>query len=146
MQHLSPFISAQNEYNVLNRSVEAELLPICRKYGLGMLPYYPLASGFLSGKYRRGGPVSVGRLGAGGGVAERTLTERNFAILEKLEDFARARGHSVLELAWGWLASNPAVSSIIAGAMTPDQVEANVKAVEWRLSPEDLAEVDALSR
>jgi aryl-alcohol dehydrogenase-like predicted oxidoreductase len=146
MNHYSPFISAQNEYNLLNRSIESELLPMCRKYGLGQLPYYPLASGFLSGKYRPGGSTDVGRLGAGGGVADRTLTDRNFGILQKLESFAQARGHSVLDLAWGWLISQPVISSVIAGAMTPDQVESNVKAAEWRLTPEEMAEVDEITR
>jgi aryl-alcohol dehydrogenase-like predicted oxidoreductase len=146
MNHYSPVISAQNEYNLLNRKIESELLPMCQKYGLGQLPYYPLAAGFLSGKYRPGGPVDVGRLADGGGVADRTLTDRNYEVLQKLEAFAQARGHSVLDLAWGWLISQPVISSVIAGSMTPEQVESNVKAAEWHLTPEEMAEVDALAR
>jgi aryl-alcohol dehydrogenase-like predicted oxidoreductase len=140
--HLSPFISAQNRYNLLERDAEAEVLPVCLKYGLGQLPYYPLAGGFLTGKYRQGEPPPENtRLAQGGRMADTTLTEGNFAALSKLERFAEDRSHSVLDLAIAWLAAQPAVSSVIAGATRPDQVEANVRAGEWQLSAEEAAEV-----
>lgn len=143
----TPFISAQNEYNLLNRHVERELVPACNKFGVSVLPYFPLASGFLTGKYRPGEPPPDGtRLALMGPMAERVLTERNFEALGKLEAFAGERGHNILELAIGWLASQPHVGSVIAGATKPEQVEANVKAGQWRLAADELAEVEGLAR
>ena len=147
-EHLTPFVSAQNEYSLLNRAAERELVPACRAYGLGLLPYFPLASGFLTGKYRRGEkPPEGSRIALWGPRGERLLTDRNFDILEGLETFAKERGKSVLELAFAWLASNPAVASVIAGATTPEQVAQNVAAAsDWRLTEEEIAEVDEISR
>lgn len=145
-EHGTPFISAQNLWNLLDRRVEQEIVPICSRYGLGMLPYFPLASGFLTGKYRAGQEPPQGtRLAAGGPMAERTLTEGNFATLQKLERWAEEQGHTILELALAWLASHPVVGSVIAGATRPEQVDANVKALEWRLTPAEVAEVAALA-
>jgi aryl-alcohol dehydrogenase-like predicted oxidoreductase len=111
------FISAQNLYNLLDRRIERELVPACNAHGVGILPYFPLASGFLTGKYRRGHDAPAGtRLSAAGPMADLYLTEANFDQLEALEAFASERGHSMLELAIGWLASQPHVSSVIAGA------------------------------
>jgi aryl-alcohol dehydrogenase-like predicted oxidoreductase len=142
--HLSPLVSAQNQYNLLDRRIERELVPACNAYGLGILPYFPLANGFLSGKYRPGQPAPEGtRLSSS--MGERVLTEENFAVLTKLEEFAQPRGHTVLELAIGWLASQPHVASVIAGATKPEQIEQNVRAAEWRLSPEELAEVGRIT-
>ena len=139
------FISAQNLYNLLDRNIERELVPACNAHGVGILPYFPLASGFLTGKYRRGQDAPAGtRLSAWGHMADGYLTEANFDKLEALEAFASERGHSMLELAIGWLASQPNVSSVIAGATTPAQVEQNVEAGAWQLSQEDLTEVDQL--
>jgi aryl-alcohol dehydrogenase-like predicted oxidoreductase len=144
---LAPFASAQNEWSLLNRGVEAEVVPACERYGLSILPYFPLASGMLTGKYGRGRPAPQGtRLAGGGPQAEKLLTPANFDIVEKLEAFAKQRGHSLLELAIGWLASQRTVASVIAGATKPEQVEANVAAVGWKLSAEEMAEVDRLSR
>lgn len=146
-QHLSPLISAQNQYNLLDRRIERDLVPACNAYGLGILPYFPLANGFLTGKYRPGQPPPEGtRLARAGPTAEQALTDENFALLGGLETFAESRGHSVLELAIGWLASQPHVASVIAGATSPEQVEQNVRAAEWRLAPEELAEVDRITR
>jgi aryl-alcohol dehydrogenase-like predicted oxidoreductase len=146
-EHMATLISAQNQYNLLDRRIERELVPACNAYGLGILPYFPLASGFLTGKYRPGEPPPEGtRLASAGPMAERIMTEPNFATLQKLEDFAQARGHSMLDLAIGWLASQPHVGSVIAGATKPEQVEQNVRAAEWQLSPDELAEVDAITR
>lgn len=143
----APYVSAQNRYNLLDRRVEREVLPASRHFGLGFLPYFPLASGFLTGKYERGTEPPAGtRMAQMSRIAEATLTEANFDRLEALVAFASERGHSVLELAMGWLASREAVTSVIAGATRPDQVKANVAAIEWKLSDEDLAEVDRLTR
>ena len=145
-QHLTPFISAQNQYNLLERKVERELVPAAKKYGLGVLPYFPLASGFLTGKYRPGEAAPEGtRLAAmQGRGAERILNDENYATLQKLEEFAQQRGHSMLELAIGWLASQPHVASVISGATSPEQLEQNAAAVAWKLTPEELAEVDRI--
>ncbi len=143
-ERLNPLISAQHQYNLLDRSIEKEILPVCRRYGLGLIPYFPLASGFLTGKYQPGQPPPPGtRLAGGGRLAERALTDRNFAVLRKLERFAEAHDHSVGELALAWLAAQPGVGSVIAGATRPEQVEANVRAFEWKLTPADLAELEA---
>ncbi|HYM13942.1 MAG TPA: aldo/keto reductase [Dehalococcoidia bacterium] len=146
-QHLSPFVSAQNQYNLLDRRVERELMPACQKYGLGILPYFPLASGFLSGKYKQGeAPPDGTRLAAWGPRGQTMLSEQNFGVLARLETFAGERGHAMIDLAIGWLASHDAVPSVIAGATKPEQVEQNVRAAEWRLSAEEMAEVDAITR
>jgi aryl-alcohol dehydrogenase-like predicted oxidoreductase len=146
-KNLTPFISAQNQYNLLNRHVERELAPACEKHGLGILPYFPLASGFLTGKYRPGEAAPEGtRLAAMGDRAKATLSEPNFAVLTALEDFAQQRGHTMIELAIGWLASHPFVPSVIAGATKPEQVEQNARAGEWRLTPEEMAEVDKITK
>ncbi len=146
-QDLSPFASAQNQYNLLDRRIERELAPACEKYGLGILPYFPLASGFLTGKYRPGEKPAEGtRLAAWGARGESVLSEPNFALLTKLEDFAQARGHTMIDLAIGWLASHAFVPSVIAGATKPEQVEQNVAAGAWRLTPEEMVEVDKITK
>ncbi len=146
-QHINPLVSAQNEYNLLDRRTEREVVPAANAYGLGVLPYFPLASGFLSGKYRPGEPPPQGtRLAAWGQRGQAVLSERNFGVLQKLEGFAQERGHGVLDVAIGWLASQPHVPSVIAGATTPEQVEQNVNAAQWRLTPEEIAEVDSLTK
>jgi len=143
----APYISAQNQYNLLDRRVEKDLTPACAQFGVGILPYFPLASGFLTGKYKRGEePSKDTRFGAMSQMAKSALTDSNFATLDKLTEFARSHGHSVLELAIGWLASMPQVSSVISGATKPEQVSANVKGGEWKLSAEELAEVDKIAK
>ncbi len=143
--HLTPFISAQNQYSLLERGIERELVPACNKYGLSIIPYSPLAGGFLTGKYRAGEPPPDGtRLAGMGPMASRILNERNFGTLGKLEGLASRAGRSMTDLAIGWLASLPHVGSVIAGATKPEQVEENVKAGEYRLSPEELKEVDEI--
>ena len=145
-ERLSQFVSCQPPYNILERGIEAEVLPACRRYGLGILPYYPLASGFLTGKYDPGAAPQEGtRLHYFPQIAERHLTEEKFAVLGRLKDFAGRRGHSTLELAIAWLLANPQVSSVISGASTAEQVEQNVAAAEWRLTPADVEELDAIS-
>jgi len=144
--HLTPFVSAQNEYNLLDRRIERELVPACNAYKLSVLPYFPLASGFLTGKYRPGEPAPAGtRLAGAGPMAERVLNDKNFKMLAGLEAFAQGHGHGMLDLAIGWLASQPHVGSVIAGATKPEQIEQNVAAAEWKLTAEELAEVDRIS-
>ena len=143
----TPFISAQNEYSLLERRIEAELVPACNQYGVSVLPFFPLASGFLTGKYRQGQDLPAGtRLANAGPMAARVLTDKNYEMLGKLEAFAEARGKTMLDLAIGWLASLSHVGSVIAGATTPEQVAQNVAAGGWRLTAEELAEVDAISK
>jgi aryl-alcohol dehydrogenase-like predicted oxidoreductase len=145
--HGAHFVSAQNHYSLLERGIEAEVLPSCERFGLGMLPYFPLASGMLTGKYRRNeAPPAGTRLAQVGRLAERALNERNFDIVEKLSSFAAEREHSLLDLAFGWLLSKSVIGSVIAGATSPAQVEANVAAAQWQLSAEDVTAVDALTR
>ena len=142
----APYVSAQNQYSLLERNVEREVIPACEQFGLGMLPFFPLASGLLTGKYRRGEDAPEGARLAQGPMAERMLSERNFDKVEQLGEFAQRQGHTLLELAFGWLASMPAVASVIAGATKPEQVEANVAAGSWRLTEEELAEVDGITK
>ena len=138
----NPFVSAQNLMSLLERDVLREVIPACDHFGLGMLPYFPLASGLLTGKYRRGeSPPEGTRLGAP--RAARALSERNFDRVEALAAFAEERGRSLLELAFGWLLSTPAVSSVIAGATSPEQVRANVAASTMRLDDAEMGDVVA---
>ncbi|MBI4479098.1 MAG: aldo/keto reductase [Acidobacteria bacterium] len=143
---LHGFICCQDEYSLLVRDPERELIPAMRAYGLSLLPYFPLASGLLTGKYKRDRMPAGARLTATGGFAGRFLTEANWQAVDALENFCAARGHSLLELAFSWLAAQPLVASIIAGATRPEQVEQNVKAVDWTLTPDDLAEIDRITQ
>lgn len=143
---LHRFVCAQDEYSLLARSPERELIPALESCGAGLLPYFPLASGLLSGKYRRDAPLPTGsRIGDFRQYQDRHLSDANWAIVEGLSDFAAQRGHSLLELAFSWLASRSCVSSIIAGASTPAQLEQNVKAADWVLMTEDRAEIDRIT-
>ena len=138
------FVSAQNEYNVLKRDVEDDLVPALEQYGIGLLPFFPLASGLLSGKYRRGeAPPQGSRIQAWG--RESVLTDAVFDVVEGLETFASARSISLLDVAIGGLAAQPAVASVIAGATSRAQVTANVAAGTWEPSLGDLAELDELT-
>ncbi|MCA6244029.1 MAG: aldo/keto reductase, partial [Phenylobacterium sp.] len=144
-QGLERFVSAQNNFSLLERGVESEVLPACERFGLGLLPYFPLASGFLTGKYRRGEPPRQGtRLAAWGKRGAAALSERNFDRLEALEQWAEQRGRRILDLAFAWLLGHRAVSSVIAGATSPEQVQANARCAEWILTPEEVEEVRAL--
>src|SRR4051812_6823447 len=142
---LNPFVSCQDEYSLLVRDIEPALVPAIERYRLGLLPFFPLASGLLTGKYKRGAPLPEGaRLTNTQRLGDRYMTEANWDRVEGLRAFAEGRGRSLLELAFSWLASKPYVSSVIAGATKPEQLEENVRAVDWTLSPEDLAEVEGL--
>jgi len=140
---LTALISAQDEYSLLRRDLEKEHLGVYSRYGLGILPYYPLASGLLTGKHKRGAAVAGTRLTMP--LFSGFMNDRNFDIVEKLEAFVKARGKTMLELAFSWLAARPCVGSIIAGSTKPEQVEANVKAAAWALTTEELAEIDKIT-
>ena len=144
---LDAFVSVQNEYSLLVRDIEAELVPAMQRFGLGFLPYFPLAGGLLSGKYKRGAPLPTGaRLTDTKRSADRFLTERNWTAVEKLEAFAAERGKTLLDVAIGWLLSRPTVASVIAGATTPEQVDANVAAAITRFDADALATIDRITQ
>src|SRR5690349_8983220 len=141
----SRFVSAQNLYSLLERDVEREVLPACEHFGLGFLPFFPLASGLLSGKYKRGeAPPEDTRLAAWGPRGQQAMSDANFDRVEKLEAWAVERGHTILELAFAWLLGHEVVSSVIAGATSPEQVRTNADTAAWRLTPEEVDEVSAL--
>ncbi len=145
----APVAALQNEYSLLERGPERELLPRCLELGIGFVPYYPLAAGLLTGKYRPGAPPPPGTRHAGkaatiDGVQVTDQVEASasvFAQVDRLEEYARSSGHSLLELAIAGLASRPGVASVIAGATSPEQVAANAAAGEWRLTPAELAAI-----
>jgi aryl-alcohol dehydrogenase-like predicted oxidoreductase len=143
---LNRHVSCQEEYNLLARSLDREMMPVLQSYGLGLIPFRPLADGLLTGKYKRGAALPAdARLGAMPRAAGRYLSDENWATVERLEGFAAERGHTLLELAMSWLACRPMVASVIAGATRPEQVEQNVAAAGWGLSAEDMAEIDRLT-
>jgi aryl-alcohol dehydrogenase-like predicted oxidoreductase len=135
---LTPFVAIQNEYSLLVRGAERDVLPLCERMGLGFVPYYPLASGLLTGKYRRGAQPPHGARLAGRG---RVASDEQFALLEALEDYAREREISMTEVAIGALLARPAVCSVIAGATKPEQVRANAPAAHWSPGEQDLAKL-----
>lgn len=142
---LNAFVACQDEYSLLVRNIERELLPAAQAHGVGLLPYFPLASGLLTGKYKRNAPLPEGaRLTYTQGLSNRFLTEANWQLVDSLEKFCTARGHSLLELAFSWLLARPAVASVVAGSSTPEQLQQNVRATDWMLAPEDMAEIDRL--
>lgn len=139
---IASFASVQPRYSLMDREIETELVPFCDAYGVGILPYYPLANGFLTGKYRRGEAAPPGTR-----LAEDNrgmFTDANFDLLDKLDAFCEARGHTVLELAFAWLLANDAVSSVIAGATRVEQIIANAKAASWQLTADEVAEVNTI--
>src|SRR6266480_4676707 len=145
--NVSRFVSCQDEYSLVVRDIEKDLLPAAQEYKLGLLPFFPLASGLLTGKYKRGAPAPADtRFGKAPALRDRYVTPRNEDIVDKLQAFAEKRGHTMLELAFSWLASRPQVASVIAGATRVEQVEQNVKAIEWTLSAEEIAKIDGITK
>jgi aryl-alcohol dehydrogenase-like predicted oxidoreductase len=143
---LTSFICCQDEYSLLVRGLEKDRIAVMQKHGLGLLPFFPLASGMLTGKYKNGAPLPAGtRLATTKRLADSVITPRNWQMVDALGEFVGKRGHTLLELAMSWLASRAPVSSIIAGATRPEQVEQNVAAIGWTLSPTDLAEIDRIT-
>lgn len=145
--NVNRFVSCQDEYSLVVRDIEKDLLPAAQEYQLGLLPFFPLASGLLTGKYKKGeaapGDTRFGKVPR---LRDRYVTPRNEGIVEKLQAFAEKSGHTMLELAFSWLASRPQVSSVIAGATRVEQVEQNVKAIGWALSAQEIAEIDAITK
>jgi len=137
------FASVQNNYSMVHREPEAEVLPECERLGIAFLPYFPLANGLLTGKYRKGQPFPKSSR-AEDGFGPKVFTDENLALVDALRQFAESRGHTLLELAMSWLASKPVIASIIAGAKTPEQVKANASSVNWRLTEADLAAVNSI--
>jgi aryl-alcohol dehydrogenase-like predicted oxidoreductase len=140
------FVSVQNEYSLLHREPEVEVLPECVVLDIAFVPYFPLASGLLSGKYRRGEPAPPGTRLAGASEERRReiFSDQKFDVIQALERYAADHGHTVLELAIAWLAAKPAVASVIAGATRPEQIRANVKGADWVLSEDEVREIDAI--
>jgi aryl-alcohol dehydrogenase-like predicted oxidoreductase len=140
------FVSVQNHYNLLNRADETDALPVCAELGIAYLPYFPLASGVLTGKYSRGEKPPAGtRLDRWGERAAGILTNQTFDKVDALSAWASKHGHTLLDLAFAWLAARAVVASVIAGATTPAQVAANAAAGPWQLSADEVAEVDAIA-
>ena len=137
------FVSIQNQYSLAHREPEADVLPECIRLQIAFLPYFPLANGLLTGKYRRGQPLPEGSR-ARDGFGPKVFTDENLALVESLAGFAEARGHTMLELAVSWLAARPAVASVIAGARSPQQLRANASAAGWRFAEADLAAIEAI--
>src|SRR4051812_4471235 len=143
---LNRFVVCQERYNLLERELDDALMPVLPSYGLGLIPFAPLANGLLTGKYRRGEtPPAGSRLAAMPHVAERYLTQANWERVERLDAFCASRGRTLLDLAFSWLLHRPMVASVIAGATNPEQVAANVKAADWALSREDMDEIDRIT-
>ena len=143
---LAAFISAQDEYSLVVRDIEADPLPAVQRHGLDLLPYFPLASGLLTGKYRRNAtPPKGSRFAANTGLTGRYMNDANWSIVEKLGTFCALHGRTILELAFGWLLSHDFVPSVIAGATRPEQLDQNVAAAGWKLTPEEKQEVDRLT-
>jgi aryl-alcohol dehydrogenase-like predicted oxidoreductase len=143
---LHHFVSCQEEYSLLARRLDREMMPVLQAYDLGLIPFAPLANGLLTGKYRRHMPLPEGaRLTYMQRAANRYLTDDNWALVERLEGFAVERGHTLLELAVSWLARRPQVASVIAGATRPEQVEQNVHAAGWALTDEEMQAIDRLT-
>jgi len=137
------FVSVQNEFSLFHRDPEKDILVDCEHAGIAFLPYFPLASGLLTGKYRKGQKPPEGSR-AKEGFGPKVVTRKNLALLERLIDFAQSHNHTILELAFSWLLAHKPVASVIAGASRPEQVKANAAATGWKLSEEDLAEIDKI--
>ena len=144
MKGWSSFVVLQSEYNLLRRDVEREVLPYCRAHQVGFVPYYPLAGGFLTGKYEQGQPAPAGSRGATARNVQEFMTEANYDRVGRLTNWAKARGRGVNELAQAWLLAQAPVCSVISGATKAEQVVSNVRACDWQLGAEELREVDAI--
>ncbi len=137
---LKGFVTAQNAWNMLEREIETDLIPVCESNAIGLLPYYPIAKGLLTGKYRKGNAAPAGSRLSG----DQYLADADFDLLERLEAYARDHGYELLTLAISWLAAQPSIASIISGASRPDQMTANAAAARWKLTEENRNEIDAI--
>jgi aryl-alcohol dehydrogenase-like predicted oxidoreductase len=144
---LAAFVTCQDEYSLLQRGIERDRMPAMQRHGMTLLPYAPLAGGFLSGKYERGKPLPKNaRLAYSSHHASEVINDRNWGMMEQLREFAGKAGHSMLDVAFAWLLARPVTASVIAGASTPEQVELNVRAGETQLSADDIAALDRITR
>lgn len=141
---LTAFSTLQSHYHILERGVEKEVLPYCTANGVGFVPYFPLAGGFLTGKYRRGQPAPAGSRGETSAYVKGYMTDKNYTVIEALEAWSAASDHSLAELAEAWLLAQPSVCSVISGATRIEQIQANVRGAEWKLSAEDLVEINTI--
>lgn len=144
LRNWTPFISIQNHYHMFERDQEREIIPFCNAHNVGILPYFPLAGGFLTGKYQRGTPAPAGSRGESSPYVQKYMTDANYDKLEKLAAWATERNHTLLELAHAWLLAHPSVSSVISGATKLAQVQDNAKSADWQLTAEELAAVNAV--
>ncbi len=144
MRGWTPFVVLQSQYHLLERQVEREVLPYCQAHHVGFVPYFPLAGGFLTGKYRRGEPAPAGSRGEDSAYVQHYMTAANYDIVERLNAWAQARGRGINELAQAWLLAQPQVCSVISGATRLDHVTSNAKAASWQLTAEDLQEIQVL--
>ncbi|MBX3010725.1 MAG: aldo/keto reductase [Caldilineaceae bacterium] len=140
----SPFVSIQNHYHMLEREQEREIVPYCNAHKVGILPYFPLAGGFLTGKYKRGEAAPAGSRGESSPYVQKYMTDATYTVVETLTAWAEARGHTMGELAHAWLLGQPQVSSVISGATKIEQIQANAKAGDWLLTADELAAVNAI--
>jgi 1-deoxyxylulose-5-phosphate synthase len=138
------FVTVQPHYHMLEREVERELVPFCAWANIGILPYFPLAGGFLTGKYKRGEPIPAGSRGEFSQYVQKYLTDTNFDKLDKLRAFTEARGRTLHALAFAWLLNNQQIASVISGVTTPEQVTDNATILGWTLSPEEMSEIREL--
>jgi aryl-alcohol dehydrogenase-like predicted oxidoreductase len=140
----SPFVSVQNHYHMFEREQEREIIPYCNAQCVGLIPFFPLAGGFLTGKYKRGAPAPTGSRGESSPYVQKYMTDANYAKVEKMSRWAEERGQSMVDLAHAWLLAQPAVSSVISGATKVEQIQTNAKGAEWQLTAEELAEVNGI--
>jgi aryl-alcohol dehydrogenase-like predicted oxidoreductase len=140
----TPFVVTQEHYHMLERSVEKEMLPFCASQGVGLIPYFPLAGGFLTGKYQRGQPAPAGSRGESNNYVQQYMTPETYTRIERLSEWAAAREYTLGDLAHAWLLSHPQVSSVISGATKMEQVQANVKAAGWELKPNEVEEINKI--
>lgn len=139
-----PFITIQPHYHMLERSIEQELLPYCAAFKVGILPYFPLAGGFLTGKYRRDNPAPAGSRGETSAYVQRYMNDHNYSLIEKLSTWAQERGRSMGELAHAWLLAHPQVSSVISGATSLEHVQGNARSANWKLSEDEMEEIHTI--
>lgn len=140
----SPFVVVQSHYHMLERDLEREVLPFCLNQGVGVVPYFPLAGGFLTGKYRRGEPAPAGSRGESSPYVQKYMTHANYNRLDRLTEWAAAHGRGLNELAQAWLLGHPEVSSVISGATSLEQMQANARAADWALTPAEMSELQAI--
>lgn len=138
------FVSVQNHYHMFERDIEREVLPYCKARNVGILPFFPLAGGFLTGKYRRGQAAPAGSRGESSPYVQKYMTDRNYDKVEAMESWAQERGHTMGELAHAWLLGHPEVSSVISGATSLDQIKANAASASWKLAQDEMAEVNKI--